>query len=409
MLAGYKIIKEPHRFFKVGRVFKVLWTEPAGNTSDDEESFVGTSKYGERIYSKIRRFVVVRDQSGHCTCLPLTTYGGQGVMKRGVNAKDHAVVYSEGERPRFMPGEERKMNKKPLRIKIEDPMEKIDPMTRINFSKAYTVEHNVKVVKIGRIPDADDLRLLRRYFIESVVGPDSDSDPKDQMSPVAVAHIGGGVSDAGSADWRSSSAIAGRDVADSVRHASYEATAPLVTDLPYPGHPSMSQPVASDGRYTAYPAAYPIANTSAYITGATNYPPPSAVEYGSNQQPAVDYNTNQYDAAYQGRSYIQDPLSSRMGSLAIDESRGYDSQYTPRDYRPSPDYGNPSRRDSVYDDDEEITAPSTDEVDELSRRRRDGTSSRAQDRDRGKVRGGDKGKERVRDRDRYGEREKRRR
>jgi hypothetical protein len=50
------------QFFRKGRVFSMLWSEPAGSTSN----YYGVSdafsvvKFGETVFSNIRRFVVVR-------------------------------------------------------------------------------------------------------------------------------------------------------------------------------------------------------------------------------------------------------------------------------------------------------------------------------------------------------------
>lgn len=173
------VIKEPKRFFKVGRVFAVLWSEPAGEQPagknvdwNDEDDYETIGRFGERVHTKIRRFVVVREGDRHSTCLPLLTYQGQGTLKRGVKPDDHAAVYAENpknlrSKEKLLAGE--KLRKNPFAIIIEDSKETIDPLTRINFSKIYTVEHNVKALKIGRIPDTD---LLRKYFIESVAGPE---------------------------------------------------------------------------------------------------------------------------------------------------------------------------------------------------------------------------------------------
>jgi hypothetical protein len=171
-LIGFRVIKEPKRFFKVGRVFAVLWSEPAGENVDwsDEDDYE-IVRYGEKVFTKIRRFVVVREGDRHSTCLPLLTYQGQGTLKYGVKPDDHAAVFAENPKSlmkeKLLPGE--KLRKKPFSIIIEDSREKIDPLTRINFSKIYTVEHNVKALKIGRIPDTD---LLRKYFIECIAGPE---------------------------------------------------------------------------------------------------------------------------------------------------------------------------------------------------------------------------------------------
>lgn len=75
------------KFFAVGRVFQVLWAEPAGATSrksgvtavelsdtlrSDPSNLPGRFEH-ERIYSKVRRFVVIRQAERYCSALPIMT------------------------------------------------------------------------------------------------------------------------------------------------------------------------------------------------------------------------------------------------------------------------------------------------------------------------------------------------
>jgi hypothetical protein len=72
--AGYRVIpdKEQRKFWKVGRVFMMLWTEPAakvpygGGTRDG--SHFSTVWLSEQAYSEIRRFVVIREGHGNSIC-----------------------------------------------------------------------------------------------------------------------------------------------------------------------------------------------------------------------------------------------------------------------------------------------------------------------------------------------------
>ena len=52
------------------------------------------------------------------------------------------------------------MAKEPLEVVPENPSENLDYMSRLNFSKIYTVEHNVKVLPIGRISSRSMTRFL---------------------------------------------------------------------------------------------------------------------------------------------------------------------------------------------------------------------------------------------------------
>jgi hypothetical protein len=43
------------------------------------------------------------------------------------------------------------MTKHPIRIEVTKDSHKLDPLSRLNYAKLYTVEHNVKVLFIGRV------------------------------------------------------------------------------------------------------------------------------------------------------------------------------------------------------------------------------------------------------------------
>jgi hypothetical protein len=62
--------KDQRKFWKVGRVFMMLWTEPAVKVSENLRfgSHFSTVWLGEKAYSEIRRFVVIREGYGNCIC-----------------------------------------------------------------------------------------------------------------------------------------------------------------------------------------------------------------------------------------------------------------------------------------------------------------------------------------------------
>jgi hypothetical protein len=62
--------------------------------------------------------------------------------------------------PVMKPSEE-PMTKEPLEVAPERAEEILDPMSRLNFGKIYTVEHNVKVLPIGRVTNASMARFLQ--------------------------------------------------------------------------------------------------------------------------------------------------------------------------------------------------------------------------------------------------------
>jgi hypothetical protein len=97
----YKVRSRPKDFFKLGRVFLVLWSEPAGGTSRITSWERGTviNHLGERVFSKVRRFVVIREGGTYCNALPINTYTGKGVAKPSVNKSEHVIVYTGSKAP----------------------------------------------------------------------------------------------------------------------------------------------------------------------------------------------------------------------------------------------------------------------------------------------------------------------
>jgi hypothetical protein len=159
---NYTKRRDAKKFFHVGRIFALLWHEPAGSDGGSATSFKG-----ENVYSNIRRMAVVKaDIHGACWAVPIHTYGNKGVAKRGFNEIDvygHAVIYMTGTTPYTAP-DEPKMSKTPIQVDpAQDKSQELDPkktrldlkkirlepMSRINFTKVHTVEHEVKVLNIG--------------------------------------------------------------------------------------------------------------------------------------------------------------------------------------------------------------------------------------------------------------------
>jgi hypothetical protein len=52
------------------------------------------------------------------------------------------------------------MAKEPLEVDPVRPDQKLDCMSRVNFGKIYTVEHNINVLPVGKIMEASRARFL---------------------------------------------------------------------------------------------------------------------------------------------------------------------------------------------------------------------------------------------------------
>ncbi|KAK4138573.1 hypothetical protein BT67DRAFT_14432 [Trichocladium antarcticum] len=143
--------------FKPGEVFKILWCEPLGAGAPRSEvitNFVGMQERdGQRFYQGFRRFIVVANDEGHCTCVPILTYEHKACTKKGVKPLKHGIVFQLGKKARMVDGEP-DLGFRPVRVDLYEKSEKLDKESRVNYAKLTTVEHNFPVFFIGRVvPD----------------------------------------------------------------------------------------------------------------------------------------------------------------------------------------------------------------------------------------------------------------
>lgn len=155
---GYQKVDNPKKFFNKGRVFLAVLPQPAGPSTKDKR-YLTRGPYGQEIFTKVERFVVIRNRPTHCLCLPIHTYGGRAAQKYSSKPNDQYSVFAAG-----TGWDEERLLRKELPVVVED--EQIDikyPEARIDCSKVYTIEHYVIVRKIGRI-DKKGLQLLENCF-----------------------------------------------------------------------------------------------------------------------------------------------------------------------------------------------------------------------------------------------------
>jgi hypothetical protein len=53
------------------------------------------------------------------------------------------------------------MRKEPLEVVADSPEQTVNPMSRLDFGKIYTVEHNVKILPIGRVTEQSMERFIQ--------------------------------------------------------------------------------------------------------------------------------------------------------------------------------------------------------------------------------------------------------
>lgn len=165
----YKVVdpKNQKKFWQVGRVFMVLWTEPAGIqcTGRDKAAQYGsqlsTTYLNGTAYTEIRRFVVIGEGYGNSICSPIHTYSGQATLKSNLpDAKQHAIIHTSKRAPEENSYElddgtivKENLPKEPIRVISEQAGEEGDlgALSRVNYAKIYTVEHYVRVLNIGKV------------------------------------------------------------------------------------------------------------------------------------------------------------------------------------------------------------------------------------------------------------------
>lgn len=176
LFANYRRRKHPSCYFVIGRVFFVLWAEPA-----TEQSMTGfeiathPDQYGEdrSVYSRVRRFVVIQEGIGYCSCLPITTYNNRGVSKEGVVKFHHSIIYTTSKAPEPTkdelprPDEDRGMQPTPIQVKVADPSDKLAALSRLDYGKFYTIHHNCKVRHFGEVHSSSLPSLKIQFSIVS--------------------------------------------------------------------------------------------------------------------------------------------------------------------------------------------------------------------------------------------------
>ncbi|PQE16481.1 pfs domain protein [Rutstroemia sp. NJR-2017a BBW] len=147
---------EQDSFFRVGRVFMMLWTEPARNPPVNKVPYGGGSRNGSHfsttflggaVYSEIRR--------------PIHTYSGHATLKHNLpDVQQHTMIYTTENppEPHWYYAEDgsvvrEQLTKVPIRVVSQQssPEGELDPKSRLNYSKIYTVEHYVRVLNIGMV------------------------------------------------------------------------------------------------------------------------------------------------------------------------------------------------------------------------------------------------------------------
>lgn len=101
---------------------------------------------------------------------PILTYTRRGSDKPGIKPEHHAIIYMESKRhnrnPRNPPKAskgERHLPNTPVCVEPMAAGQKLDPESRLNYAKVYTVEHNLQVFFIGKI-HKDSVKVFKDTY-----------------------------------------------------------------------------------------------------------------------------------------------------------------------------------------------------------------------------------------------------
>lgn len=76
------------------------------------------------------------------------------------------MIFTTDPAPNYLPGEN--LSKQPIFV-VSSSGEQLEAASRVNYGKPYAVEHNVKVLDIGRVCDVH-IHMLQGYFDLAVTG-----------------------------------------------------------------------------------------------------------------------------------------------------------------------------------------------------------------------------------------------
>lgn len=285
---------EAKTFFRKGKVFSMLWAETASETWSKRGTMntaITVGRFGERVYSQVRRFIVVKEEHGFVYAVAIYTYTGRGTLKPGCIGREHAAVFLTGSGPTIFQGEQdgpSGMNKEPIEITPADSTITMDPASRVRFGKTYPVEWNVKVKDIGKVATRHMTRL-NMYWREHMAPADEPEAPDDEPTSEERAYT--------------------------TTRAPYSfnpphATAPHETAIPRTVYQAGGYGSDVSGQTNPMPQQQQYMNPYSYPNNQHSQYPSNAYQtnlYPSNQHPNNQYQHNQYP----GGQYPNNPYQGQ--------------------------------------------------------------------------------------------------
>ncbi|KAK5112694.1 hypothetical protein LTR85_011205 [Meristemomyces frigidus] len=180
----FSIRRNPRSFFQLGRVFgMILLLRKTQSRDSSGVSTITQERYDDFIRSGVK-FVVIRDGHSYCSALSISTYGNRGAAARGIILSEHGIIHTGKQPPQPLPAEtpsrgEKGMCRTAVRVAMNDPGGRLPPLTRINYGKVFTIQHNVKVNYLGNTlsrSTGEMVRQFREVWLGKEMARDSDQD-----------------------------------------------------------------------------------------------------------------------------------------------------------------------------------------------------------------------------------------
>ncbi|KAF4440843.1 hypothetical protein FACUT_3161 [Fusarium acutatum] len=167
----------PSRMFQPGEVFKTLWEEPAPVSRYLDKKASHYDDYSRDVYVSFRRFIVVANDSDHCTCVAI----GIAEIRYDRMVSDNVFLWSvEHQLPKQPMAFPRYANV--LKRKAEKCRR--DARTRVVFLLyADHISEHLEKYKIPRLCSLTRYDGFPKVFIESLSSEDSIDDMTEYMGP----------------------------------------------------------------------------------------------------------------------------------------------------------------------------------------------------------------------------------
>jgi hypothetical protein len=112
------------------------------------------------------------------------------VGKKGVIKNHHAIIHT-GKAPspksKEKPAKGELEMRSPIRVKATRKSDRLDEMSRINYAKIYTVEHNVKVYDFGQVHSEDEWILTSNFNDVWFSGKEKGAPPAANLTMASTA------------------------------------------------------------------------------------------------------------------------------------------------------------------------------------------------------------------------------